>query len=61
MANKGDKKKRSMGMRLALGALATAGAVGFVRGGKKWVKSKIKKIKGAFGGKKAADTTSVDG
>lgn len=41
---KSEKKKKHMGAKLAVGAVAAAGAVGFVKGSKRWLCEKYRRL-----------------
>ncbi len=50
-----EKKKKSMGTRLAMGAVAMAGAIGFVKGSRRWICDKYRRIRAKM---KGADAES---
>ena len=45
LMKKGEKKKKHLARRLAVGAVAMAGAVGFVKGSKRWICDKYRRMK----------------
>lgn len=52
---KGERKKRHFGLKLAVAALAVAGAVGMVNCGKRWIKAKGNQIVSFFKSKPKKD------
>ena len=55
MFGKGEKKRRGRGGSLAVGALATVGAISIFKKGKRWMKDVSKKMMGLFKGDSETD------
>lgn len=62
LGRKCEKKNRHRGIKVAVGILAAIGAVGIVRGGRRWIRDRCDGVMSALGKKKreCCDVESQD-